>query len=194
VKKTDMKRHLLKKNKCNRSIESYKFKDNEIEEISMIPIIENEIKNINELLCCDINGLNKFNGIEDYILYVDKNNETKCIYCNKVFFRKYELKRHLLYSCKRKNKNNYIINESNNISNFIINNNQQINNQQINNQHINNQQINNIHINLINEKNIINSFDNDWDISNIDLQKKILLFQLIAQAQMMEKYILYHHQ
>jgi len=182
-KKTDMKRHLLKKNKCNRLIESYKFKDTEIEEISMTPIIENEIKNINELLCYNINDSNKFNNIEDYILYIDKNNETKCMYCNKVFFRKYELKRHLLISCKKKSKNNTndesknILNVNNNqqINNQQINN-QQINNNQINNQQINNQQINNININVFNEKNTINSFDNDWDISKIDLQKKILLF------------------
>ena len=147
-KKTDMKRHLSKKNKCFRSVDSYKLKDNEIEELSLTPI--------NELLYDTITN--------DYIKQIEKNNETKCMYCDKVFFRKYELKRHVLSSCKKK------FNTISNNSNIIIN------NQQINNQQINNQQINNLHINLFNDKNIIKSFDEEWDVDDIDLQKKILLF------------------
>jgi len=175
VKKTDMKRHLFKKIKCYRLVESYKIKDSEIEELSLKPVSENEIKKINELLC---NNKNNFDNIEDYISYIDTNNETKCIYCEKVFFRKYELKRHVLSSCKKKNNNILTNSDPTNKSNVVINNNQQINNnnQQINNQQINNQQINNIQINVFNDNNIINSFDNEWDVTDIDLQKKILLF------------------
>ena len=172
-KKTDMKRHLSKKIKCHRLIESYKIKDDEIEELSLTPIKGDEIKNINELLCKNLqNNKNNFNNIEDYITFIDKNNETKCIYCEKIFFRKYELKRHVLTSCKKKGNNDLVNTEfdtesdTNNISNIVINNNQQINNKQINN----------IQINVFNDKNIINSFDNDWDLTDIDLQKKILLF------------------
>ena len=168
-KKTDMKRHLSKKIKCHRLIESYKIKDDEIEELSLTPIKGDEIKNINELLCNNLqNNKNNFNNVEDYITFIDKNNETKCIYCEKIFFRKYELKRHVLTSCKKKSNNDLVNTESdtNNISNIVINNNQQINNKQINN----------IQINVFNDKNIINSFDNDWDLTDIDLQKKILLF------------------
>jgi hypothetical protein len=169
-----MKRHLSKKIKCHRLIESYKIKDNEIEELSLTPITENEIKNINDLLCNNIEDTkNNFNNIEDYIAYIDKNNEKKCIYCEKIFFRKYELKRHVLSSCKKKSNiltktdnSDNINNDLNDKSKLVINNNQQINNQQINN----------IQINVFNDKNIINSFDNDWDVTDIDLQKKILLF------------------
>lgn len=168
-KKTDMKRHLSKKIKCHRLIESYKIKDDEIEELSLTPIKGDEIKNINELLCNNLqNNKNNFNNVENYITFIDKNNETKCIYCEKIFFRKYELKRHVLTSCKKKGNNDLanIESDTNNISNIVINNNQQINNKQINN----------IQINVFNDKNIINSFDNDWDLTDIDLQKKILLF------------------
>jgi hypothetical protein len=164
-----MKRHLSKKIKCHRLIESYKIKDDEIEELSLTPIKGDEIKNINELLCNNLqNNKNNFNNVENYITFIDKNNETKCIYCEKIFFRKYELKRHVLTSCKKKGNNDLanIESDTNNISNIVINNNQQINNKQINN----------IQINVFNDKNIINSFDNDWDLTDIDLQKKILLF------------------
>jgi hypothetical protein len=166
-----MKRHLSKKIKCYRIIDSYKVKDDELEELSLIPILFSDLKKINNVKeendVKDI--IQNFDNINDYIVYIDQFNKTNCIYCNKVFFRKYELKRHLLTSCKKKCIEEHIHkNIENNTSdkhNIIINNNQQINNQQINN----------IQINLFNE-NIINSFDNDWDISNIDLQKKILLF------------------
>ena len=86
-KKADMKRHLSKKNKCHRLIESYKFKDSEINELSMIPILGNELKSISQLLC---NNKSNIHNVDDYILYIDMNNETKCMYCDKVFFRKYE--------------------------------------------------------------------------------------------------------
>ena len=167
IKKTDMKRHLSKKIKCYRLVESYKIKDSEIEELSLTPISESEIKKINELLCNNIiYNKNNFDNIEDYISYIDTNNETKCIYCEKIFFRKYELKRHVLSSCKKKNNNILTNADPTNKSNVVINNNQQINNQQINN----------IQINVFNDNNIINSFDNEWDLTDIDLQKKILLF------------------
>jgi hypothetical protein len=170
-KKTDMKRHLSKKIKCYRLVESYKIKDTDIEELSLTPIFSDEIKNIDQLLSNNIiNSSTNFNNIEEYVDFIDKNNETKCIYCNKIFFRKYELKRHVISSCKKKNiiikNNNNDITVDDNIDN-ISRSNITINN---------NQQINNIQINLFNNKNVINSFDNDWDVTDIDLQKKILLF------------------
>ena len=178
-KKTDMKRHLSKKIKCYRLVESYKIKDTDIEELSLTPIFSDEIKNIDQLLSNNIiNSSTNFNNIEEYVDFIDKNNETKCIYCNKIFFRKYELKRHVISSCKKKNiiikNNNNDITVNDNIDNIdnISRSNITINN----NQQINNQQINNIQINLFNNKNVINSFDNDWDVTDIDLQKKILLF------------------
>ena len=124
--------------------------------------------------------LNEFNHI---IELTKNNNNKKCCFCSKKFFRKYELIRHLEnYQCsvlkEKKNKN---IIQNNYIENKTINN---INNQKINNQHINNQQINNILINVYNNsknmnengEKILNGFNEDWDISKIDLQKKLLLF------------------
>ena len=78
-------------------------------------------------------------------------------------------------SCLKRKKNKSIIN-SNYVENKTINN--------FNNNQINNQQINNILINVYNHsqnkdengEKLLNGFNEDWDISKIDLQKKLLLF------------------
>ena len=168
-KKIDMKRHLDRVIKCHRIIESYKYKDDELDKLSLSPISKNEIKIIQYIDLQNEVEDKKFENFDEYISYIDENNSNNCIYCNKIFFRKYELKRHLK-NCKMikdKTKQNVFIN--NNINNNVNN----INN--VNNY----QQINNISINLYNEiedKKVIVPFDEEWDISNIDIQKKILLF------------------
>ena len=167
-KKIDMKRHLDRVIKCHRIIESYKYKDNELDKLSLSPISKNEIKIVQYIDLHDETEDKKFENFDEYISYIDENNSSNCIYCNKTFFRKYELKRHLK-KCKmvaNKTEPNVVINNNiNNVSN--VNN---VNNYQ---------QINNISINLYNEnedKKVIVPFDEEWDISNIDIQKKILLF------------------
>jgi hypothetical protein len=124
------------------------------------------------------NKINNINSIKEHIIYIKNNNIVDCIYCKKKFYRKYELIRHIENICpkyvneenKKKNK------EEENISNINY-----INNISNNNQ-INNQQINNISINVYNNdciknnKILITPFDKEWDMSNIDHQKKLLLF------------------
>ena len=237
----DMRKHLNRKHKCSRIIDSYNYKEEKIEELSLInrneliiiksndfvnednnnvndnDIINNSIidtniidnnlikqisQKLNETLlnneiCTPIpcNTLispispispisstpisnNKINNIKEHIIYIKNNNIVDCIYCKKKFYRKYELIRHIENICpkyvneenKKKNK------EEENISNINY-----INNISNNNQ-INNQQINNISINVYNNdciknnKILITPFDKEWDISNIDHQKKLLLF------------------
>ena len=177
-----MKRHLDRKIKCPRVILSYKYGENSLDDLSLEAIAEKNlvICKYNEMMDNIVidSNLNK----DNYISYIDHKNCTECHYCKKAFFRKYELKRHILKGCKMKYSNNIsninVKNEQTNINNKIDNqqiNNQQIGNQQINNQHINNQQINNISINLFNSPSIT-PFDNEWDVTDIDVQKKILLF------------------
>lgn len=189
--KKDMKKHLIRKNICVRKMESYHFEESKLEELSLLN------KSDEELIIIDEN--NDSNEIEiqsnwvfdidefHHILELTKNNNNKkCCFCSKEFFRKYELIRHLEnYQCSilkiKKNKN---IIQNNYIENKTINNINNINNQKINNQNINNQQINNILINVYNNsknmnengEKILNGFNEDWDISKIDLQKKLLLF------------------
>ena len=236
----DMRKHLNRKHKCLRIIESYNYKEEKIEELSLINrneliiiksndfvsddnnidsdnnIIDNDnniidnslidtniidnnlIKQISQKLnetllnneiCASIPTPIPYstpisttpistNNIKEHIIYIKNNNIVDCIYCKKKFYRKYELIRHIENICpkyvneenKKKNK------EEENISNINY-----INNISNNNQ-INNQQINNISINVYNNdciknnKILITPFDKEWDISNIDHQKKLLLF------------------
>ena len=229
----DMRKHLNRKHKCSRIIDSYNYKEEKIEELSLInrneliiiksndfvnednnnvndnDIINNSIidtniidnnlikqisQKLNETLlnneiCASIPTQIPYstpisttpistNNIKEHIIYIKNNNIVDCIYCKKKFYRKYELIRHIENICpkyvneenKKKNK------EEENISNINY-----INNISNNNQ-INNQQINNISINVYNNdciknnKILITPFDKEWDISNIDHQKKLLLF------------------
>jgi hypothetical protein len=176
-----MKRHLDRKIKCSRIILSYKYDENNLDQLSLETIKEEHIVicKYNEIMDNMVldNNIDK----DHYISYIDHNNCTECVYCKKAFFRKYELKRHILKGCKMNELDKVcynIKNEQTNINQSINNqqiNNQQINNQHISSQHINNQQINNISINLYNSPNIT-PFDNEWDVTDIDVQKKILLF------------------
>ena len=162
--KKDMKKHLVRKTKCKRVLESYIYKDEDIEELSLTKL--NIDKNNNELLIQNDNDKNS------YLNDIKKNNIKQCKYCSKIFYRKYELIRHLDKS------NCYEINnlndekDGNNINNF--NNISNITNE------INNNQINNISINLFTESNyakdFIIPFNKEWDLSNIDQKKKLLLF------------------
>jgi len=179
--KKDMKKHLTRKNMCGRKIESHNYEEDKLEYLSLLNKSEDEIIIIkendeeeNELILKKYeNWTYNEEELKNIIEDTKSNNRKKCCFCNKMFFRKYELLRHLeneqcLNLKQKKNKN-------------IINNNY-IDNKTI--QNINNQQINNISINVYNNSNVVNEngdkilngFNEDWDISKIDLQKKLLLF------------------
>jgi len=160
-----MTKHLDKKNLCLRTFESFKYKDEDLYDLSLQRIKLNTKKII-------------------------------CIYCNKNFCNNNTLKRHIEKSCKNKNldsledeanahtENSDIPieasevddsnpdtiqignNNINNVNNSNINSN---NNSNINSNNIN--FINNININI----NITKSFDELWDTSGIDINKKFSL-------------------
>ena len=145
--KNDMKKHLYKKKLCLRTFESFKYKDEELYNLSL-----ERIKN---------------------------NNKFICINCNKNFCNNYTLNIHIEKSCKMKKKNSeeeYKINaENSNIPiealEIIDSNPTTINNNISNSNNINS---NNININNINI-NITKSFDEQWDTSGIDNNKKFSL-------------------
>lgn len=94
-------------------------------------------------------------------------NQYKCLNCDCIFTRKSSLRRHQNNICKNNNISN------SNIENVNIENNNIENNT---NNTINNNTVNNI-LNLnLNINNKLISFDNDWDISKLDLETKQLLF------------------
>ena len=231
-----MKKHLNRKYKCLRLIDSYNYIEEKIEELSLInrnelivitsndftsdehnlkennlnntidsslikklneklseTLLNNEICNTlqsntspDKLLFSNKKSNNKCNSIKEYIIFIKNNNIVDCIYCKKKFYRKYELIRHIENICPK------YVNELNNeetkydnkkdTKDENISNINYINNNISNTSQINNQQINNISINVYNNDNIKNNkilitpFDKEWDMSNIDHQKKLLLF------------------
>ena len=155
--KNDINRHLKKKNLCIRTIESYSIQEDKLEELSLIR--------------------------------QKMTNNNKCKYCNKIFLNTSNLNRHMKIYCKSKNDTEKNIEENieknieKNIEENIKNNEHNFNDSEkiiennieqilINsNSNNNNNNVNNISINI----NLIKSFDDDWDLSKIDINKKLIL-------------------
>lgn len=143
--KIGMTRHLNKLNKCIKNIDSYKYSDEELYDLSL----------------CIINNKKP----------ISINNNYYCEDCDKFFSTKGNLVKHLRKkNCKnvqeKEDKPEVIVTPVNNINNI-----QNINNTQINNITINQE----IKIcNYYNIKLPI-GFDDDWDLSNISLMNKLLL-------------------
>jgi len=160
LRNSDMKRHLERKVKCARNIESIKYNDEEIYNLSMVIHKNEKIDNDKPI-----------------------KKDLLCIYCNKSFTRLDNLKKHEKNTCKLKNKsiekenkndNKNIINIENNIKN--IDNKLSMDNQtNIHNKTYIENQTNNIII--INPNNNLQPFDNNWTIEHIDnyLRQLILL-------------------
>jgi len=142
-----MKKHLDKKNICVRTFESFKYKDEELYDLSL-------------------------ERIKD-------NNKFICINCNKNFCNNYTLKIHIEKSCKNKKIYSENLNvppmaseivdskpDTIQIGNINININND-NNSSVNSNNNNNN--NNINVN------ITKSFDEQWDTSEIDINKKFSL-------------------
>lgn len=94
-RRSNMILHLNKKKKCNRTLDSFKYNDQEIYDLSIIKKKDRESSD---------------------------NSENKCKYCNKIYCNKYILKKHMNDYCKEvnnikeeTNKTTYIENQQNNI-------------------------------------------------------------------------------
>ena len=130
--KSDMKRHLNRKIKCPRILESYKYNDKDLEELSLTPTKNKEgvkielsnnkiLENIKENIKLD-DDVKNINNFDDILKYIKDNKCKKCFYCNLEFTRYYDLKRHIKENCKIFNINSKKGNDSkNNITNSILN-------------------------------------------------------------------------
>ena len=145
LKKSNMIRHLNRANKCMKIGLSYMMSDEELFNLSIINVNEKiEVtKKDNNILKEEI--LEKEDDSEE------EDEENKCSICNKIFTKKSNLTRHMA-------KNICQINITNNIN---------ISQQNINN--INNNQHNNVNVNI----NLIKSFDEEWNVDNLDNFKKL---------------------
>lgn len=129
----------------------------------------------NDTICTQNCAINEFKSddiiIEDY--NNKKMNNYECDICNKYFTRNSSLKRHKDKYCKKNTTEKHIEKQNNTIINNITNN--------------TNNTINNILINL-NIDNKIISFDEDWNISDIDNKmKQSLVLSSIKFTKTMEK-------
>ena len=160
-----MKRHLERKIKCPRIVESYKYNEKELEIESLKPV--------DKKIIIENNSITDNNNVEEVITYITVNKIKKCSYCGVEFTRHYELKRHIKNNCKLFSNNADVQMHENNEKKYVQNN---ITNNITN---ITNNQINNITINVYNNKdnqNILLPFDQNWDVSSIDDKQKLILF------------------
>ena len=197
---SDMKRHLERKIKCFRNINSFKINETEIYKQSLTlkkeplldnidnnsshsssSIIDNNCSNntsnntnnifpTNNEANVDINNLNSLE-----IQNTTSENGVQCEYCNKLFSEKYNLRKHQKRSCKglkklELDKLNNIGGNKQDINN--INNNLNIE-KQVN---ISNQTTNSGNIIIINQNNL-EGFDDKWTTEHIDnyIRQMILL-------------------
>jgi uncharacterized C2H2 Zn-finger protein len=186
--KIDMSRHINRKIKCTRNIESYKYTDDELNILSMHIIKKNNneknqgtpkecIENkgiqgiyennniIKNLEIIEDNNIEIKNNECNEVCIIKNDNESnyinKCINCDKIFTRRSSLQRHLDKNrCK-----NIVYKTEQNITN-ITNNNTIIINV-------------NIHKPL--------PFDSDWDVSQIDdTLKQVLLLSDLKYTKTLE--------
>ena len=142
--KIEMKRHLEKVKQCEIKDKSNILTDNELYILSLEKYEmyknKNEQTQINEYDDLLINPKYEY----------DNNKDNYCEKCDKYFYHKSNLKKHLKKNiCEKNDKKNNI--QHIGVQNNIINNNQKI-----------------ININI----NYVKGFDEDWDVSKIDDKKK----------------------
>lgn len=178
-----IKRHLNKKNICNKtSMDSIKMSDDQNIVLSLIPY-HNEIHDINiedlrHMNNSNILFLNRHNLFE-ILDEIEINKMKTCKFCTEEFSKMYDLRYHIVTKCFYK----YLCNE---------NEKKNAKNIEFNNSNGNNVYNNNIINNITNNGNNITNniyleikppvpFDNDWDLSRLDenIKARLLLSQIM---------------
>jgi hypothetical protein len=180
-------RHITKKIICKRIPESYKYSDDQILILTILPKYENNViikdEDLNKYEKSSILYKNKeelLNIIKD----VNKNGAKNCKFCNKTFTKTDDVKRHIVIDCFIKEINKKNINLSNHSNN--INNSNNITNSNINNNNNNNNITNNFNVSL--ELKPPLSFYDDWDLSEFSKDKRLhYLFQKSVYTTFLEK-------
>jgi len=146
----DMIKHLNRKKKCMKDPSVYTMDDEELYKMSLD---RNTIHKSNDIVEDTLVNLDENESDEESESNFSEHNNYICEKCNMAFTKKSNLSRHINKYCKN---SNYSINLNNN-----------------NVTTINNQNIFNFNIN------VVKSFNEDWDTSNID---KYLKFALILSS------------
>jgi hypothetical protein len=172
--KIDMFRHINRKIKCTRNIESYKYTDDELNILSMQIIKKGTPKECKEIK--GIQGISENYSIcennddisidiinDDAIVKIENENNfiNRCTNCDKIFTRKSSLLRHI---------------DKNRCKNIVYKTEQKITNITNNNTII-------INVNI----NKPLPFDSDWDVSKIDdTLKQVLLLSDLKYTKTLE--------
>ena len=195
----DMTRHLNKNMSCPKKLEGYKYSEEELLKLSLLPYHNNK-QNIDMNL---LKNKNKYkiskSKLFDILNIIVKNKLKACPLCNKNCDKKYELKKHIILECVNidlEMKDDIIENNNqctdfsllseelcskNNIINSIITNN--------NNNNNNNYNYNIDNLNVINNFNFNSpiSFDEDWDVSHLsDEEKTVLIISMYKYTKTLE--------
>lgn len=170
-----IKKHLNRKNQCSKDVGSYNFSDDQLLIFTLFPEIDhNCFEYLKKSFCISKNKDKLFDIYDD----IHKNKLKKCTSCNQEFEKINELKKHIIEcffnkfkECDKKPVHEINIEGNNNIvqSQCIIN---------------NTNHITNIYLEI---KNPI-PFDEEWDMSKIDIEKKTnLLFSKIMYTGLLEE-------
>ena len=192
----DIKRHLNKKNKCSKKVESYSYSEDHLFILSLIPYYKgDQMININDISNKN-NILENKDKLFELIDNIEKDKTKTCPYCNNKFNKIQDLRSHLILYCFSNEIDKENTNSGNNTINQIdqVNNLEQINN--ITNNNINNSNNTNILNNITNNITInldvdsLVPFDKDWDVSHINNAiKQSLILSLVKYTKTLE-YIL----
>lgn len=172
----NIKKHLNRKNQCSKEVESYNYSDDQLLIFTLFPELDRNCFEYLKKSCCISKNKGKLFDIYDDI---HKNKLKRCTSCNQEFDKINDLKKHIIecffntfQDCDKKNVQQDITIEGNN---NIVQSQCTINNTN---------HITNIYLEL---KNPI-PFDEEWDISKIDIDKKTnLLFSKIMYTGLLEE-------
>jgi hypothetical protein len=173
-------KHILIKKQCSKQIESYKYSDDQLLILSLLPHYDNKSSvnedDLNKYEKTDVLFKNKLELI-NIVKNINKNNLKTCILCNEEFKKIDDLRRHIILSCFFNDKNNKIQNNMINSNNITT---------------INSNNVTNITNNITNNINVKIDppipFSEDWDVSDISKNEKIFyLFQNSIYTSFLEK-------
>jgi hypothetical protein len=174
---SDIKKHLNRKNLCNRNNDSIFLSNDQLLVLSLIPfhnnihsVSDNDILHLQHSNIIDKNKKELFDEIDR----IEKNKIKICKFCNEEYPLIIDLKKHVILNCffnelqKRQNinnNNNEVFNNCENIKNTHI---QTLNNNSNNNSNNNN----NNNISIFVDVNKPVPFDDEWELSHIEQDKK----------------------
>lgn len=187
---SDIIRHLNRKKKCDKTLETIKLKYSEDEfiRLSLIPYINKNEKDIDK----NIQIIKKINNniistekMFELLNIINKNKLKKCPICDKNFNIIIDIRTHLVLDCitlesQIKNEKNIQNNENSILSSLNINNSNIIGDCNIVTNTINN----NININIIQP---LTSFNENWDVSHLSNDEKtVLILSMVKYTKTLE--------